>query len=265
MKAALIQSKYVESDLINPVIWRVLQNIFNSKSGIVFAITGDIDNLGIFVAKHGRAEAENIVDLINQFIRLYIQKHTSGNKEINDVAIVLNGEEVFIIGHAFTESVVDIVFINLTSAVNDFIVQNKIIPNPGLSITFGIKEFNFKKFKLLIRPLFISDRSLSRNIVRKYYRILESIRNELAVNLDVAKFTNLSSLDKYGPIVCRNIVYHEMIGYKVVTTRVLNELSCVDMDAKTLSYIVAISKRYGLNSKRFSSTAKIVNRLKKKK
>ena len=53
----------------NPLLMRVLSTYVAHPESILFGITGDIDNLGIYVAKNGRAKAENLVDLYNQIIR----------------------------------------------------------------------------------------------------------------------------------------------------------------------------------------------------
>lgn len=48
-------------------IFEFLRTI-NLQNSAVFAFTGDIDNLGLFVAANGRAKAECLVDEYNNVI-----------------------------------------------------------------------------------------------------------------------------------------------------------------------------------------------------
>ena len=48
--------------------------LYTRKRGVfLFAVTGDLDNLGIFVSRYGRPAAENLVDVYNRLIGAFMQ------------------------------------------------------------------------------------------------------------------------------------------------------------------------------------------------
>lgn len=59
--------------LYNPIIMDVFSEYSNSNSGFLFGVTGDLDNLGVYVARNGRPAAENLVDFYNQVTRNYLK------------------------------------------------------------------------------------------------------------------------------------------------------------------------------------------------
>lgn len=62
----------------------------------LFAITGDLDNLGIYVARNGRPAAENLVDLYNQITRNFLESWVTENRSsIKTLSFVPSAEEVF--------------------------------------------------------------------------------------------------------------------------------------------------------------------------
>lgn len=53
----------------NPKLISAFCSYFDNINDLyLWAITGDLDNLGVFVAQNGRATAENLVDLYNRVI-----------------------------------------------------------------------------------------------------------------------------------------------------------------------------------------------------
>ncbi len=64
------------SRLFNPLIMEMFLE-YQQREGILFAITGDLDNLGVYVARNGRPAAENLVDLYNQTTRNFLEKWTA--------------------------------------------------------------------------------------------------------------------------------------------------------------------------------------------
>ena len=64
--------------LFNPLVMEIFLD-YSSQRGELFAITGDLDNLGIYVARNGRPAAENLVDLYNQTIRNFLEMWTAEN------------------------------------------------------------------------------------------------------------------------------------------------------------------------------------------
>lgn len=89
--------------LFNPLVMETFLD-YSSQEGKLFAITGDLDNLGVYVARNGRPAAENLVDLYNQTIRNYLEMWTVENQgKIMSLAFVPGGEEVFVMGIAIDE------------------------------------------------------------------------------------------------------------------------------------------------------------------
>ena len=84
--------------MFNPLVVDVLRE-YVEDGGSLFGITGDLDNLGIYVARNGRPSAENLVDFYNQIIRNYIQGWVIDHSDsLRSVAFVPSGEEVFVVG-----------------------------------------------------------------------------------------------------------------------------------------------------------------------
>ena len=78
---------------------------YQQGDGVLFGITGDLDSLGVYVARNGRPAAENLVDLYNQTTRNFLERWTAENRpNIETLSFVPSGEEVFIVGIAGNES-----------------------------------------------------------------------------------------------------------------------------------------------------------------
>lgn len=69
MKATSKTARIIKGEpwnrLFHPLVMETFLDYLD-QGGNLFAITGDLDNLGVYVARNGRPAAENLVDLYNQ-------------------------------------------------------------------------------------------------------------------------------------------------------------------------------------------------------
>ena len=83
--------------LYNPLIMDVFFEY--QQGGTLFGITGDLDNLGVYVARNGRPSAENLVDLYNQSTRNFLEGWVVKNRlNVQSLSFIPSGEEIFIVG-----------------------------------------------------------------------------------------------------------------------------------------------------------------------
>ena len=82
----------------NPLVLRLLHTYENrSQYDTLFGITGDLDNLDVYVARNGQARAEVLVDLYNQVVRNSVIE-PSLDHGVTDICFVPSGEKVFCLG-----------------------------------------------------------------------------------------------------------------------------------------------------------------------
>ena len=127
--------------LFNPLVMETFLD-YSSGGGKLFAITGDVDNLGIYVARNGRPAAENLVDLYNQIIRNYLEMWAAENQQkIRSLSFVPSGEEVFIIGVTTDEDTAQNLFDKLRGGVMELMQNQHYIDLGETSVSFGGKVF----------------------------------------------------------------------------------------------------------------------------
>jgi len=122
------------SRLFNPLIMEVFSE-YQQGGGVLFGITGDLDNLGVYVARNGRPAAENLVDLYNQITRNFLEKYAvESESNIRTLSFVPSGEEVFIVGIANNENAAKDLFSALREGVMELMQSQPYIDLGG---TFG--------------------------------------------------------------------------------------------------------------------------------
>ena len=79
-------------------ILKVLQAYDRNQTLFLFGITGDLDNLGVFVSRYGRPLAENLVDIYNRLIGAFMYGFTKKHsRAIPAFCMIPSGEEIFAI------------------------------------------------------------------------------------------------------------------------------------------------------------------------
>lgn len=194
-----------------------IKNSFQSK--ILFGITGDLDNLGIFVSKQGRAIAENLVETYNHIIGAYCNDFVRTHKDIIEFAFLPSGEEIFAIGVADNQDVVDLFFSKLHSEINPLLKQSP-IQAEYVTISFGTKIFNDISTQQVIDAVDSGDITSANKV---FLDVMLEMRKQLALELDKDKFKTLDCEDL--AMFFRNCVYSKMREYKTTTKRALIDLS----------------------------------------
>lgn len=125
---------------IDSLIMEVFLEYQERGGGTLFGITGDLDNLGVYVARNGRPAAENLVDLYNQTTRNFLERWTTENgTDIQTLSFVPSGEEVFIIGIASGENAAQDLFSRLRDGVMELMRSQRYIDLGETSASFGVK------------------------------------------------------------------------------------------------------------------------------
>lgn len=214
------------TQLWNPLIMRVLNKAVEFHKAFLFGITGDIDNLGLYVARNGRARAENLVDLYNQFIRREFTHWCTLHEDIIvDYAYVASGEEMLMMGLATSRPRVEGLFHDLSLRLNRIIRHNQHIDPEETSISFGCSILQDTSLDESIKRLTDEIGSASdSHTFNRYLMVMESIRECLARELDKAKFSSLGKLAIGNEILLRNIAYAHVIEYKHGTAKSLKTL-----------------------------------------
>lgn len=235
---------------MNQKFFSMLQQ--TSNDDVIVAVTGDIDNLGLFVSENGRAKAECLVDnynaLISSEVQFLCQKYNIKYE------ISLSGEEIFAIFSLPKEILLEVIESFFRKKINSIISQKSPFFRPMVTISFGILELNkiFDKELNYIRCGKYDDSFMSDLIYR--------IRIELALYLDYEKFNDLNLESREEFIFMRNLVYAKMKEYKKDTALLLKKISKDDMFKE---YAKKYGLTYGNNEEEYSQLMEIIESLSK--
>lgn len=229
-------------------ILRVLEVYIGSGARLIGA-TGDIDNLGLFVASNGRAKAENLVDIVNHVVGDSL--NTFFDHRSNDFpayCLLPAGEELLVLAVCHRKAAYDDFSAHL-SDMTGAIHQCSPIPARSIGISFGTrffkKNFAYPRARKLIRAVYASDKSIANKL---YLDIMHDLRHELAENLDKQKFRSLKGGDEL-PTMYRNLVYQETVEYKRKTKETLLKVQAkiaLDPSLRRQAQRSAVSRRHGL-------------------
>jgi len=208
-------------------VLKVIETYDRNQDLFLFGVTGDLDNLGVFVSRYGRPLAENLVDIYNRLIGAFmygfIKKHS---KAIPAFCMIPSGEEIFATGVADDQAVVNDFFSLLGGEVNSFIRENAHIVDEDVTVSFGCKIFSgntidmaTSRFVKLVSKRQVQEASLA------YLELMLAMRRELAYELDRAKFDSLSASDLNLVMFFRNVVYAKLQNYKKETRESLVKLA----------------------------------------
>jgi len=210
--------------LYNPLIMEVFLEY--QRGEVLFGVTGDLDNLGVYVARNGRPAAENLVDLYNQSTRNFLEGWTVKNRaKTQSLSFIPSGEEIFIMGIARDENTPRDLFVQLRGGVMELMQSQKYIGIGETSASFGGKIFQNRELDGQIDTM--------ANLVRLgkpddevfplYLGILSEIRRETAIELDKQKFKDI--LNGNYPVEVRQLVLTRMLLYKRTTRQMVESLN----------------------------------------
>lgn len=223
--------------LFNPLVMETFLD-YLSQEGKLFAITGDLDNLGVYVARNGRPAAENLVDLYNQTIRNYLEMWTAENQQnIQSLSFVPSGEEVFIVGVASDENVAQSLFSQLRDGVMELMRNQRYVDLGKTSASFGSKVFGSEldpKIKLLTD--LVKTNKTDEEVFPPYLEVISEIRRETAIELDRQKFRDI--LDGDYPVEVRQLVLTRMLLYKRTTREIVDSLN--RLEEEDVEFLLAL-------------------------
>lgn len=243
-------------------ILKVLEAHDRNQNLFLFAVTGDLDNLGVFVSRYGRPLAENLVDIYNRLIGAFMYGFTKKHsKTIPVFCMIPSGEEIFAIGVATNKSVANEFFSLLGDGVNNFIRENALLSNEDVTISFGCKIFSSdlisittSRFVELVREQRIREASLA------YLELMLTMRRELAYELDRAKFESLNASDLDLVMFFRNVVYTKLQDYKKEARGALIALAdrlSRNVELRERLRVMALNSEYGITD----DDARLINEL----
>jgi hypothetical protein len=230
-------------------IARIFKKYYLNKDLKIFAISGDIDNLGIFVSRRGRAEAEILVDSYNRIMGKYFYDLYTDKNKFVDFVIIPSGEEIFVIGLAKKIKDVNESFEVLKNNINRFIFANSPILDKKVTVSFGcsliddcIKQRELNKF-VKCEGVNVDDANNS------YINISRSIREKLAKEMDLSKFSDLLNREDLS-IFLRNIVHLNTLNNKKETRILIKRIIQIiegDKNKKKVVYKSIFNKKRGLS------------------
>lgn len=223
----------------------VLRHFRLNPDTVLFGITGDIDNLGIFVAKNGRAEAEVLVDSYNRIVGLmYYEFIRAHSDNFFETYLLPAGEEVFIIGTSSDENIVNHLFRYIEKIDIPKIIRKSGLTNvSATNISFGCslltKEVDASALSELLSAIDSGDVLVANQL---YVEIIRRLRETLAIQLDKKKFKDISEEVELVELL-RKIVYTKTLEYKDTTKDILKRMGTkIDSDDETKD---TLSKTFG--------------------
>jgi len=201
-------------------ILRILLCSQSSRPVVVFGITGDIDNLGEFVATNGRARGENLVDhytmLLDRFLQNWKQAHADN---VIDMCFIPAGEEVSVFGLAVNSKVPTSLFRALRKDFPQLLKHHhRYLGSHITSVTFGCEIFSQPN---VLRRVKRFVRMKSVHSYAEYLALMELLRKRLALQVDQEKFKSLLKGDKRKATALRKYVYHKVLMHKHETAKEL--------------------------------------------
>lgn len=242
--------------------------VYNSNRNLfLFGITGDIDNLGIFVSQHGRPLAENLVDIYNRligaFMYKFVKKHS---KIIFNFCMIPAGEEIFAIGVTNDPAVVNKFFSLLENEINNFIKENAPFSDENVTISFGCKIFSDDITRISASHFvnLVSKRKTLKASLA-YLKFMLILRQELAYELDRAKFRSLKASNLNLVIFFRNVVYAKLQNYKVETRKNLialaDQMNC-NAELRKRLQSMTLNSKYGITDENAHFIKKLIEKKK---
>lgn len=230
-------------------IYSIIEDALNNDKKI-FALTGDLDRLGIFVAKNGRSKAENLVDRFNIKIECLLKEYFYKNS----IKAVLHmaGEEIFAIGcySPKNKNLFNELKEYLNNSINPCLKELEFSSNEDdVTISFGLIDVDLEDCRNLLKN----------HNEHEFYLFLQTIREKLALSLDESKFSDLNITNNLTPVFYRNIVYYKMLKYKQETNNLIKKFSKKSNEFLDLSII---NKNYGLDEDRILFLEELIKNIK---
>lgn len=231
--------------LYNPIVMEVFSD-YHKKRGRLFGITGDLDNLGVYVARNGRPAAENLVDLYNQIIRNFLENWTIENRSLlTSVAFVPSGEEVLIVGVAKNEAAPLQLFGQIRDGTMSLVRNQPFLDVGDTAASFGGVIFTDSYDATITEMVTSLEQGAGDDrIYPLYFALLRNMRQDMAVALDKQKFLDI--LEGNFPVEMRQLVLSRLLLYKKTTREIIMALS--SLSSEEINHILrVVGNTYGIS------------------
>jgi len=232
----------------------VLHHYRSNPHTILFGVTGDLDNLGVYVARNGRAKAEILVDSYNRVIGSIFYHFIDQHPHLfHESHFLPAGEEVFILGTCADEAAAKGLFQHLQdTSIPQLLIQAGLDPEiAATDASFGCCVLNpFVNLSLVDDMLARIDSGDMIGANRAYSDVMQQVRGILATQLDLEKFSDISQ-DELIAVLLRNTIYAKMLQYKETTRDLLlglGERIATQQEVRDRC-IALLGNKYGLQNK----------------
>jgi hypothetical protein len=247
-------------ELADDGVARVLMRYHVEKEAFLFGITGDVDNLALFVARNGRARAENLVDLINRILERTLRFWAKNNEDsIIDIALIPSGEEPLVVGLVRKADVALSLFDEIHQSVNGPLSTDARIEGEKVSITFGCAVIDSRFLYHNGTPLTLKmeDAQTERGL-NNYFATVEVIRTVLARSLDKRKFHTLRPTHSDFSVSFRNLVYFLTLKHKAEISEILARIAGCQDNADVRPLLEKLAVDYGITPETYSISKLLV-------
>ena len=234
---------------------------FDSDS-ILFGATTDIDNLGYYSARNGRAKTQNLVDLYTNALIIIVSGFKKRNLDIIDLVLIPAGEEITILGIGKDEETIIKFLSQLESKVYKYFRSFEILDPEMTGISIGYKVFKENSIDDMIKSFLEMSLNIeSKSYAELYYKILLEIRERITPEIDKQKFKDLDLITNKHRIFFRNYIYYKLIEYKNGTKKDLVKMSKNGFKNKIYIEFEILSEKYGLDEETYLLVKKISEKI----
>lgn len=232
---------------------RVLElfQFFGRNGGNFFAVTSDINSLGLYIARNNRAKAENLVDLYNIILDSIVTEYQTTQDQIAErILFIPSGEETTILGVCGDIHKTDQWISQLADTIQARVRESGLIDPGNTRIVFGWTFLQAGELLQSIKDLAEGyDEANSGSSAQTYYAVMEQLREILARKIDANKFRHLTEGDDDRAVLYRNMSLAEYADHKVATEKLLRALRD-RLGKNNLVIPKVLQEHYGVNDEK---------------
>lgn len=228
-----------------------------THGGNLFAVTSDINLLGLYIAKNSRAKAENLVDLYNLIFGNIVEEfQTTLNEGREKIVFLPSGEETTILGVCSDTSRTDAWLSGLAADTQNRVRESGLIDPENTRIIFG---WAYLEAPELLQRIGAAG---STNDPKEFYSIMEQIRDILARRIDANKFRHFVESNDELAVLYRNLSLAEYAEHKVNTEELLRALNeyCRNHN---IDFPPSLVKEYGVYNGKMAMVKEIKKKISK--
>jgi hypothetical protein len=226
----------------NHAVCKILEKFITHPHSTFFGITSDIDNLGKYVARNGRAKGENLVDHYTDLLDQYLSNWKRENREsLLGLCFIPAGEEVSIFGVAKNSETPTELFQLLKTDFRKVLKDNQhYLRSQSTSITFGCSIYDQPEIRIHIEKFIMTENKSSYS---QYLKLMEKLRTLTSHNMDREKFRSIANDGNTNVTLLRTYVYFKVLKHKQETAQELPHIAKHFFDHNTVSYDSGLKKK----------------------